>query len=75
LPLQTRAGKGLICHKPSDINGIIAAISLVANEDNVLLCGEKNSICISAKDIPTLGRTCVGNIMLKGGNLLSATKV
>lgn len=75
MPLQTRAGKGLICHKPSDINGIIAAISLVANEDNILLCGEKNSICISAKDIPILGRTCVGNIMLKGNNLLSATKV
>lgn len=75
LPTQNRGGKGLICHKVSAAAGNIAAAALVSDGDSLLLCGDKTSICVQATEIPTLGRTAVGNQMLKGNALLSASKV
>ena len=76
LPLQKRGGKGLICHKVSAVSGSIAAAALVSDEDSLLICGDKSSICISATDIPTLGRTSAGNQMLKGNKtVISVSKV
>ena len=76
LPVQKRGGKGLICHKVSAAAGSIAAAALVSNDDSLLLCGDKTSICISATEIPSIGRAAVGNQMLKGNStLLSASKV
>ena len=76
LPLQKRGGKGLICHKVSAAAGTIAAAALVSDEDSLLICGDKSSICISATDIPTLGRTSTGNQMLKGNKtVISVSKV
>ena len=76
LPTQNRGGKGLICHKVSAAAGSIAAAALVSNDDSLLLCGDKTSICISATEIPSIGRSAVGNQMLKGNStLLSASKV
>ena len=76
LPLQKRGGKGLICHKVSAVSGSIAAAALVSDEDSLLICGDKSSICISATDIPTLGRTSAGNQMLKGNKIvISVSKV
>ena len=76
LPLQKRGGKGLICHKTSSTGGVVAAGALISNEDSLLVCGDKTSICISATEIPSLGRASTGNQMLKGnGTLLSASKV
>ena len=75
LPVQKRGGKGLICHKESAAAGTLAAAALVSNDDNLLLCGDKSSICITATDIPSLGRASVGNHMLKNNTLLSASKV
>ena len=75
LPLQKRAGKGLICYKPNEISGLVAAASLVADEDNVLVLGDKSSICIAASDIPTLGRVSLGNQVIKNSKILSVSKV
>ena len=75
LPIQKRGGKGLICHKESAAAGTLAAAALVSSDDNLLLCGDKSSICIAATDIPSLGRASVGNHMLKNNTLLSASKV
>ena len=38
---------------------------MVDNEDNILVVGKPNSICISAEDMPTTGRAAVGNIIIK----------
>ena len=69
-PLQGRGGKGTICSKSSIIKGL-----MISNEDNILICGNKSSICISAKDIPLLSKISQGNILLKDNKVLSATKI
>lgn len=69
-PLQGRGGKGTICSKSSIIKGL-----MISNEDNILIYGNKSSICISAKDIPLLSKISQGNILLKDNKVLSATKI
>ena len=73
--LQKRAGKGLACYKTGDTGGNIAAAALVADEDSILICGDKSSLCISATEIPTLGRVSLGNQLIKGNKVLSVSKV
>ena len=75
LILQKRAGKGVICHKVNDVSGYVSACQLISDEDTVLLVGDKNSMCISATEIPEMGRVALGNTMLKGNNILSVSKV
>ena len=75
ITLQKRAGKGIICHKVSIVNGYVSAAQLIDDEDNVLLIGNKNSVCIAATEIPLMGRSAVGNMMLKNNNILSVSKV
>ena len=74
-PIQKRAGKGLIGYKPTEVSGEVSAAALVANEDNILVLGNKNSICISAQDIPELGKTSLGNQVIKNSNINSVSKV
>ena len=64
-PLQGRGGKGVYAHKPSEMTGKIAGAAMVDNEDNILVVGKPNSICISAEDMPTTGRAAAGNIVIK----------
>lgn len=71
LVLQKRGGKGIICYKSNDE---VAAAALLSDEDQVLVVGSSKSICISAKDIPLLGRTAAGNITLKD-KIQSVSKV
>ena len=73
--LQKRSGKGLICYKPTEASGKVSAAALVANEDNILVLGNKNSICISAQDIPELGKASLGNQVIKNSNINSVSKV
>ena len=68
---QKRGGKGFICYK----NEKVAAAAMVSDEDSLLLVGDKTSICIAAKDVPTLGRTSSGNLMIKSGKVTSVSKV
>ena len=71
LVLQKRGGKGVICYKSNDE---VAAAALLNDEDQILVVGSSKSICISAKDIPLLGRTAAGNITLKD-KIQSVSKV
>ena len=73
--LQKRAGKGLACYKVGDTGGKVAAAALVADEDLVLICGDRSSLCISATEIPALGRVSLGNQLIKGNKVLSVSKV
>ena len=75
LPLQKRAGKGLLCYKPNDMTGKVAAASLIEDADNILILGDKSSICIEATDVPTLGRASIGNQIIKNNKILSVSKV
>ena len=71
LTLQNRGGKGLMCYKEE-----IAGAEIIKETDNLLINGNKSSIVISGKDIPTLGRTSMGNIMLKNNDqTISITQV
>lgn len=71
LPVQGRGGKGLIVYK----SGEVVSAVLVSETDSVLLCGDKSSICISASEIPSMGRTANGNQLIKGNHLISVSKV
>lgn len=73
LPIQKRAGKGLAISKLGE-NDYVSAAALISDEDNVLIVGNTNSTCISAKEIPSIGRATVGNQMIKG-NIKSVSKV
>ena len=71
LTLQNRGGKGLLCYK-----GEIAGAEIIKESDNLLINGDKSSIVISGKDIPTFGRVSMGNIMLKNNEqVISITQV
>ena len=73
-PLQGRGGKGVVIYKATLGTGEVIGAAMVSNEDNVLLVG-KTSICISAQDIPVLGRPATGNIMIKNGKVNSIVRL
>ena len=74
LPLQKKAGKGLMISKLAE--GVkIAATAMLSEEDNVLIVGNTTSVCLSAKDIPTLGRPAAGNQLIKTFVVKSVSKV
>lgn len=73
--IQNRAGKGLIIYKPDDTRGNVVALSLVNDNDSLLLVGDSNSICISASQIPVTSRVAKGNILIKGNSIVSVSKV
>ena len=75
LPMQKRAGKGMLCYKPNETTGLVAAATLMNNEDTLLILGEKSSICVSGADIPILSRASIGNQIIKGSRINSVSKV
>lgn len=75
ITIQKRGGKGLYIYKPTASTGNVVSASLIDDNDNLLISGNSASICISAKDIPALGRTSIGNQMIKSGSIKSVTKV
>lgn len=74
IPKQKRAGKGLMITKFSDGDTLKAA-ALVSDEDNILIAGNLNSVCLTAKDIPSLGRAAAGNQMIKGNQIKYVSKI
>ena len=73
-PLQARAGKGVVAYKVSPATGNVVGAAMINNEDNILLVG-KTSICVTATDIPQLGRAATGNIMIKGSGIGNIAKL
>jgi DNA gyrase subunit A len=74
-PVQGRGGKGTYTYKPNDQIGYVVGAEMVDADDNLLICGNYSSICISAKDIPVIGKIGAGNILLKNNKVISVTKV
>lgn len=70
--LQNRGGRGVQCYKGSSY---ITCAAMIEDNDSLLLCGDNNTICISAAEVPLLGRASQGNAMMKGSRIISATKV
>lgn len=75
LPIQKRAGKGLMCYKPTDSTGNVVSAVLVDDTDNVLVLGNNSSICVSATEIPKLSRASTGNQVIKNSKINSVSKV
>ena len=72
---QARGGKGTILYKSGDANGTVIGAAMVSDEDNILICGNKTSICISATEIPLLSKSGTGNILIKDNRVISMTKI
>ena len=62
-------------YKPTDTTGKVVAATLVEDADCVLILGDKSSICIEASEIPNLGRSSIGNAVIKNSKVLSVSKV
>ena len=72
---QKRGGKGVNCFKAGLLTGELAGAQLVNDDDNVLILGNKSSLCISASEIPIVSRASTGSIMLKDNKILGVSKV
>ena len=69
-PVQGRGGKGLRVGA-----GELAGAALISSEDNLLIIGKPNSICINAEEIPQLSHTASGNIMIKDSRIERVVKI
>ena len=69
--IQGRGGKGL---KVGNGDTLVGA-ALVSDEDNLLIIGKPNSICIKATDVPQLTRTATGNVMIKNSTVQGVIKL
>lgn len=72
---QKRGGKGLNCFKSGLLTGELAGAQLVNDEDNILVMGDKSSLCLSASEIPVVSRANTGSIIIKNNTILSVSKV
>lgn len=74
-PYQSRGGKGILVYKPTPITGEVAGAAMIDENDNILLVGKPNSICISATEIPLLSRISTGNCMIKNSQINRVVKL
>ena len=70
-PTQGRGGKGLKVGS----GDTLAGAALICNDDNLLIIGKPNSICIKATDVPQLSRVATGNIMIKNSAIQGVIKL
>lgn len=73
--IQNRAGKGVSIYKNSITSDNLVGATIVSNDDNILLIGKPNSICISSNDIPLLTKAGMGNIMIKNSKISKIVKI
>ncbi len=63
---QTRGGKGLITYRPSEKTGLLAGVSLVEEDYDVILINDSGiMIRIAALEIPILGRITQGVTLMR----------
>lgn len=70
IPSQGRGGKGV----KIATNDIVGA-EMVSDEDQLLIMGRPNSICINAKDMPAVGKIAQGNIVINGSKPYKVCKL
>ena len=77
IPVQKRAGKGLIMVKPQFENDYLVSAVLVEETDNILITGNSKSVCISVSDIPLYATrsASIGNQMIKDNKIKAVSKV
>ena len=77
--LRKGTDKGLVetvfYSESSNLKKVLYENDLDLDEDNLLVCGNTNSICVSATEIPLLSRLSTGNQILKGSKITSVSKV
>lgn len=71
IPIQGRAGKGICIYKEYELAGA----EFVNNDDNLLIVGNPNNICISAEELPVLSRIGIGNQVIKNATVQSIVKI
>lgn len=69
---QGRGGKGVQVYRDGSK---LVGVAMVDDEDTLLLSGGNTSICISASELPLLGRTAAGNVMMKTNLLVKVSKI
>ena len=74
-PIQVRGGKGTYVYKPTDSTGELIGSTMLSDEDNILIIGNYSTICISAKDVPLIGKVSVGNTLIKNNKIISIVKI
>ena len=67
---QRRGGRGITYTK-----GTPAALTLVSDEDKILVVGDKTSVCISATEIASSNRTSLGVKAIKDSAIVSVSKI
>ena len=72
---QGKGGKGVFFLKPSDVIGEVAGVCGIRDEDNLLLICKNSSICVSAQDLPLLGRAATGSTITKSKTVSSVIKL
>lgn len=77
LPVQNRAGKGLIVVKPQYDSDCLASAVLAEDSDNVLIIGDSKSVCISMAEVPLFANrsASIGNQMIKDSSIKAVCKV
>lgn len=74
-PVQARGGKGTCIYKPTDSTGDLVGAEMLSDDDNILIVGNYSTICISAKDVPSIGKAGIGNILIKNNKVMSIVKI
>ena len=72
--IQGRGGKGTITSKVSEIGNVVGA-AMVSDEDNILVTGNKTSICFSAAEVSSGSKASNGNMVIKDNRIISITKI
>lgn len=74
-PVQARGGKGTYVYKPTNTTGDLVGAAMLSDEDNVLIIGNYSTICISATDVPLIGKAGMGNTLIKNNRVTSVVKI
>ncbi|MDR0930425.1 MAG: DNA gyrase subunit A [Clostridiales bacterium] len=73
---QSRGGKGIKTYKPSDKTGLITAIKIVDDDDDIMLITSEGVIIrIHCADISTVGRVAMGVRLVRLGDDVSVIGV
>jgi len=69
---HSRGGKGSLISKINEDTGKVMGCALISDNDDILIIGDKSSVCIKASDIHPLGKNSIGVIAIKQPNKIQA---
>ena len=72
LPIQTRNTRGNVCAKDEEN----VAACMVSDNDIILVCGDKTSLCVKANEISkVVNKASAGTTVIKNNQIMSVTKI